>query len=311
VSPLLLTLLVLSGVAALSLALWAILAPGDRMAARVSRRVGLALPAEPLRGKLVRRMRRTTRWTSGAAAAGAVVGIAGVATAAASGSIGPDDTTPIWLAFAGLVLGGAVGAVLAIVTESRSAEPGQPRVARATPRELRDYLDPIELVGARVTAVLGVATTVALLAWPAARTIQVATPVAVTLLAAAGAVALVVLEVAGRRVVLGRSRISESPAELAWDDALRSDDLRRLVTAVLMTSTYAVIFGVFPLAGALGSLLLPDALLMVAVNLAFYVLMAAAVVILVLSTVRKPARFYLRRLWPEVAAQEARAAAER
>lgn len=310
-SPSLLTLLILYGLAALGLALWAGLTPGDRIAVRVSRRVGLALPAEPLRAKLVHRMRRTTRWTSGVAAVGAVIGIAGVATAAASGAIGPEDTTPIWLAFSGLVLGGAVGAVLAVVTERPTPEPGQPRVARATPRELRDYLDPIELVGARITAALGVATAVALLAWPAARTTQVATPVAVALLAMAGVVALVVLEVAGRRVVLGRSRISESPAELAWDDALRSDDLRRLVTAVLMTSVYAVIFGVFPLAGALGSLLLPDAVLLVAVNLAFVVLMAAAAVILVLATVRKPARFYLRRLWPEVAAQEARAAVER
>lgn len=295
------TLSALFASAALALALWTSFRRGERMAVRVSRQVGLALPPEPLREKIARRVRRTALWTNWCAAVGAWLGILPIIAALLGGR--EPDSGILWIAFAGFVLGASVGGVLAVLTERRGESVPQARVARATRRTLRDYLDPLELDGARVTTGLAVLTTAATLLWPATQTPLDPAVFTVVVLGAAGVIALVVLEVAGRRVVLGRSRIAESPAELAWDDALRSVDLRRLVTAVLMTSLYAVIFGAVPLLASVADAVLSDVALMIVVNVGMWVFIGAAIAVAVIATLRQPGRYYLRRLWPAVAAQ--------
>lgn len=310
-TPFLAILLGLYVAMAIGLAVWAILTPGKGLATRISRRVGLTLPPEPLSARIVQRARRTARWTSASAALGALTGVAAVAIVAAMRPLEVEDTGWIWLAFAGVILGGAIGAVLAILTEPHGTNTGTQRVARPARRELSDYLDPIELNGARISTALAAVVAAGVLLVPAARTPSTPAPAVVVGLAIAGMVALGMLELAGRRVVLGRSRISESPAELAWDDALRADDLRRLVTAVLMTSLYAVMFGGYPLIGAAAQALLTQDGQLIVINLSFYLLVGAAITIAVIATVRNPGRYYLRRLWPEVAAAEATATVAR
>src|SRR5690606_502745 len=153
---------------------------------------------------------------------------------------------------------------------------------------------------------LGAIVAGATIAWPSE---YFGFPPAVTImLAVTGLVAWAILELGGRYVVLARPRIVESEAELAWDDAFRSADLRRLITAVLMSSTYATVFGGFPLLFEVANPMLSDTAVMVLVNVSFYVVLAGGVVMLVITLRRSPEHHYLRRLWPELAQQNAAAA---
>jgi len=304
--PFLIGLLGLYVALALGIAIWSLSIRGTRAAQRASRQAGLALPEEPLRGTLVRRLLHTLRWSNCGAAVGAVLGVAACLIAIEHDVPLPENNSIVWLAFAGFVLGGSVGAVLAVLTARTPDATGRPRIARASRRELGDYLDPFELNGARVVAVLGAIVAGAMLVWPSA---YFGFPPAVTvLLAATGLVAWAILELGGRFVVLARPRIVESEAELAWDDAFRSADLRRLVTAVLMSSTYATVFGGFPLLFEAVNPMLSDTGVMVLVNVSFYVLFGAGVVMLVITLRRSPEHHYLRRLWPELAERNAAAA---
>jgi len=304
--PFLIGLLCLYVAAALGIAIWSLSIRGTRAAQRASRQAGLALPEEPLRGTLVRRLLHTLRWSNCCAAVGALLGVAACLVVIDSELPMPENNGVIWLAFAGFVLGGSAGAVLAVLTARTPDATGRPRIARAARRELGDYLDPFELNGARVMAVLGAIVGGATLAWPSE---YIGIPPAVTtLLAATGVIAWAILELGGRYVVLARPRIVESEAELAWDDAFRAADLRRLVTAVLLSTTYAVAFGGFPLVFTALRMFVPDEVVMVSVNVSFYAAMAVLITIVVIATRRDPAHHYLRRLWPTVEAQRQAAA---
>jgi hypothetical protein len=292
---------------ALGVAIWSLSIRGARAAQRASRQAGLALPDEPLRSSLVRRLLHALRWSCCASAVGALLGVATCLIAVSSGAPLPESNGIVWLAFAGFMLGGSVGAVLAVLTAQAPDATGRPRIARAARRELSDYLDPFELNGARVSAVLGALIAATTLMWPS--TFAGLPPTVTILLATTGLVAWAILELGGRYVVLARPRIAESEAELAWDDAFRTADLRRLVTAVLMSSCYAVIFGGLPLLYEFASAVLSQTAMMVAANVSFYVFVALASVILVIALRRDPEHHYLRRLWPHLAAQNTAAAA--
>jgi hypothetical protein len=110
--------------------------------------------------------------------------------------------------------------------------------------------------------------------------------------------------------VLPPPRIVDSEPELAWDDAFRTADLRRLVTAVLMSSTYATVFGGLPLLFEAANPILSDTVVMVLINVSFYVVLGGGVVLLVITLRRSPEHHYLRRLWPELAPQHTAAAAD-
>jgi len=293
---------------AIGIVIWSLSTRGARAAQRASRQAGLALPEEPLRGTLVRRLLHTLRWSNCGAAVGALLGVAACLVAIGGEPPTPENNSIVWLAFAGLVLGGSIGDVLAVLTTRTPDATGRPRIARVARRELGDYLDPFELNGARVVAVLGAIVAGATIAWPSE---YVGFPPAVTImLAVTGLVAWAILELGGRYVVLARPRIVESEAELAWDDAFRVADLRRLVTAVLLSSTYAIAFGGLPLLFEAANPLLSDTGVMVLVNVSFYVLLGVGAVVLVIALRRSPEHHYLRRLWPELAPQNAAAAAD-
>lgn len=300
----------LSAALGIALALWANLVSPERLAARTAKRVGLQLPDAPLREQIMRRARHTRRWICNCAAIGLILTVGGILLATAGGSI-PDPSSSIaWLAIAGVVLGGAVGALLGVLTDQPQLDPTQPRVAHAQHTTLRDYLDPIELVGARIVTglavITGITTALSFVLTPensTAITGSDLTPAALALPVVA-VLGLLVLELGGRRVILTRPRPAASREALVWDDALRADDLRILASAPLMTGLYGFILGVpslydfIPLQNLGG-----EFVLMLLVNVGFYVLMLGLLVVLAFAIARKPEQFYLRRLWPEIAAQ--------
>jgi hypothetical protein len=292
-----------------ALVVWVNAASPARLAARTAKRVGLRLPESPLRAQIERRVRHTRRWIGNCGAAGLILTLGGLLVATATESIADPLSSIAWLALAGLVLGAAVGALLGVLTDQPRLDPAQPRVAHAQHTTLRDYLDPIELVGARIVTALavatGVATALSFVVSPETSTAITGSQLALAALAlpVVAALSLLVLEVGGRRVILTRPRPAASPEALIWDDALRADDLRILATAPLMTGLYGFILGL----PSIYSLLPPQNLggefvLMLLVNVGMYVLFIGLLVVLAFAIARKPEQFYLRRLWPEVAA---------
>jgi hypothetical protein len=293
-------------------ALWVNLVPAERIATRMARRVERPLPEAPLRERIVRRAQHVRRWVVNGATLGLLVTLGVVLAAVAAGRVPDPEASLAWIALGGLVLGEAAGALLGVLTDRAETDPSRPRVAHARHTSLRDYLDPIELIGARVVTALalaaGTATALVLVVAPRTSTgLTVAhselTPAALALPLAAIA-SLVALEWGGRRIVLTRPRPATTPEALVWDDAQRADELRTLATAPLMTGLYGFILGLPGLFALVPRGAVDDTVLLVAVNLGGYLLFLALLVVLAFAIARKPARFYLRRLWPEVAARE-------
>jgi hypothetical protein len=162
-----------------------------------------------------------------------------------------------------------------------------------------DYLAPIERQGARATtlgSVLTLIATLVTLAWTEFPPAAIAATIAAAALTLLSVASLVLLEVFGRRIV-ERPQPAGSPAELAWDDALRSVALRDLVTAPIAVGLYGVTLGIVALANALPISAVAAAVLSGVAMCTF----AAVVLALVVSITNKPQQHYLRRLWPEVA----------
>lgn len=280
---------------------------GRRDAERLSRRLGLALPEETAeREAILRGTRRRTRWSLIGAALGYLITVAGLLFATSAGVLPDLGTGIVWTGLAGLVLGGAIATLCVVLGTRHPIDPTRPRVAHARRTELRDYLDPIELGGARVAAALGAGVTVVALILPGATWTISGQALAPAILALGGLIGLLLLELGGRRVVLARPRVADTPTALAWDDATRAVELRALATAPIMMGSYALIFSGFAALGA-GLRMLPDVAAGILINVSFYVILAVLVTVLVLAISRKPEQFYLRRLWPEVAAAAAHA----
>jgi len=249
-----------------------------------ARSVGLDLPAS-LRAAVTERVALRHR-------GGAIGMIVGIATSVFVLSIYPSSdqsfAAPFVLvggAFAGLAIGVAI-------TSARAAAPLDPtavKYARTSAVSLSDYVAPLERTGARIVVGLAVAVAIA--------SVIVGVPlggILVTLTAlAAGALAF--FEVAGRRIV-DRSQPAGSPAELAWDDAVRASVLRDIVTAPITLGAYAVVVSAAALVERLlqGNDFANGAIVLAAV--------IAAVTLATVAITSRPQRYFLRRLWPEVKA---------
>lgn len=294
--------------AGIALALWVNLTPAERLAAGTAKRVGRPLPDPPLRERLSRRIRHTRRWITNTGVVALLLTLGALAAGAGTETLAGSSTALVWLLVGGIILGTTVGALLGVLTTSTDLEPDRPRVAHAVHTTLRDYLDPLELVGARIVTALAVLTalvtvTVLTSTEAGAGAINPATGVASIALASTAVVGLLAVELGGRRIVLTRPRLATDADALVWDDALRADELRVLVSAPIMTGLYGFLLGLPALAAA--ALDGVDRFLaLVIVNAGAGILFLALLVIFVLSIVRKPARYYLRRLWPELTAGE-------
>jgi hypothetical protein len=185
---------------------------------------------------------------------------------------------------AGTMLGrqGALTALLIREAHSRSAVPG-PRLARAVVPLLTDYVRPLEVWSARLIALV---TTPAAAIWclVAETGTQLGRYVIPSMVAGAVIVAtlLALTEVTARRV-LDLGQPAANPFELAWDDALRSRQLREVY---LLVSGAGVLLTAFCLGPAV-----PERLTMVP----FF---ATLGLLAVLGLLGKPASHYRRRLWP-------------
>jgi len=253
----------------------------------LGRAVGLAVP-EALEAKLGSRI-RGSRLTF---TLGSLVGLA-VTTAALVLSGAPsDDENPalIWLLAGGVVAGGSLASAIYALTAKPVLPEGE-RIARSGAVTLNDYLDPVDLVGARLAVGAGILSLgVALLVVP--ETVSAAAALIVVL----AAVSLVFFEIAIRRI-LDRPQPAGSTAELAWDDALRGLSMRNIASAPMSFGVWgglAVLLNVWldgtsPLAsGFAGG--------------AALVLFLATFAAAAWSIATKPPQRYLRRLWPDVAA---------
>jgi len=283
------TLWFIAGALALVLivAVIVILVTGAGSVRSLGRAVGLGVP-EHLEARLASRIRGSRL----AFALGSAAGLVITTTVLVLNGAPSNDENPalIWLLVGGVVAGGSLASAIYALTAKPVLPEGE-RVARSGAVSLNDYLDPVDLIGARVAVGAGIlALGVALWLAPAA-----VSPAAILIVVLA-AVSLVFFEIAIRRI-LDRPQPAGSTSELAWDDALRGLSMRNIASAPMSFGVWgglAVLLnvwidGAFPLAsGFAGG--------------AALVLFLATFAAAAWSIATKPPQRYLRRLWPDVAA---------
>jgi hypothetical protein len=186
--------------------------------------------------------------------------------------------------------GVGIGTAIAALTGKKEVPSDLPRVARSESASVADYIAPVERIGARVVVGLVVAVAVGIgVAGPPSERLVLP----VTVFAVAAVATLALFEIASRRIVAA-SQPAGSTAELVWDDAIRASVIRDLVTAPLALAVYGTVFGVFALAeNSVGAAA-------VTAYLGLGLMIAGLVVTLVVTTVTRPRRYFLDRLWPNL-----------
>ncbi len=291
-------------VAAVVLA-WTWVPAGGRSLLRgTARRADLALPVHH-REQVVRRLQERTT----AATAGLLLGF-WVAVAVLPPDPAPGDDLAVPVAFplpmgAGFVGMALAAAAYAVVTARRTPTSDAPRVARTRDVGVGDYVNGIERWGTAVTCVVPAAIGLLLAVLMADPTATSVDPLRLGLLALVPP-ALLVLSLAAAGVVLDARRTVSSPEELAWDDALRSQALRDIVSMPMYAGLIATLWLGLEVARAI-----PDERLAIgAAGLWVLVALGTMLVLLVVVLASRPARHFRLRLWP-VPQTHARAGAHR
>ncbi|WP_104082256.1 hypothetical protein [Cryobacterium sp. Y11] len=279
--------------------------PRERMLHAYSQQVGLALVPEIV-PELSRRIYRRERAGELGSMAGLVVGVAAVIVL--HGSTSPWNALFVIMAM-------TVGSTIAlIVNDSRSAwapVSDTPRLARSTSPILADYvtrLDRTFSLGLLALATLGYIAVLAVIAINPERAfddVSVRTILwpAGLLLALSAASALVTW--ASANALLGRGQPASTFIELAWNDAFRSTTLRSLVgiPGIIAAVSACVLFfslsdGIdLPAPGSVGEILVGSFTIMGPI------LLVGLVSWSVTSLRNRNTTHYLRRLWPETAAE--------
>lgn len=268
---------------------------GRAMAERFALQVGLALDEDRVPA-LGRRLLVRERLRESGGLVGVVLG--GVLAWALESTGAIDPLGAGWLLAAGL-FGGVAGGIAVAGLLPTALPEGSPRMARTRSVGLDDYISPIEQLGPRALAFA--AGLLAILSLAA----QVlgdgrGTGMWLTAVITGGlTVFFIVLGEAAGRLIIARGRPAPSEADLAWDDALRSTSYRDLMTAPLYLGTQAVLSGILTVAEALAPLEAQPYL----ASVTFGVVMTGFIVVIVVAARIDPARHYLRRLWPELAAR--------
>lgn len=194
-----------------------------------------------------------------------------------------------------LCVGAAIGASIVVLVNERRRQEKVVRFARSSAVSLDDYLSKLDQWAPAIAVTLLIAG-VALHGFIAPG--GFAEVSAFSFFFVAGSVATLVISEFAKRRILRRGQPAGSPLELAWDDALKSRALIAIGGTALTLGAYgglaATAFG----AGATGS----DSgavswQMFVACIAAFFALAVSLV-----STSRQSQKRYLRRLWPERAA---------
>ncbi|MGJ7439452.1 hypothetical protein [Aquipuribacter sp. MA13-6] len=266
---------------------------GGRLLLRgTARRADLAPPVHD-RGQVVRRLQeRTTAATSGLLLGLWVAAVVVPPDPAPGEELVVPDAIPLAMGagFVGMALAAAAYALLAV---RRAPDSDAPRVARTREVRLGDYVNGLErwstVVACLVPTAVGLVLAV-LLADPAVAGVD---PLRIGLLALVPP-ALLVLSLAAGGVVLNARRTVSSPEELAWDDALRSQALRDIVSMPMYAGLVATLGLGLEVARAV-----PDERIAVGLT-GLWVMLALGVllVLLVVMLASRPARHFRLRLWP-------------
>lgn len=273
----------------------------NRETQRLARSLGIPLGAElePLVRRRVAARRR-------GAVVGALLGLA-ASTAMLASETTPSAGSLAPLVLVGGVFGGlAVGVAVVAALHSIRINDDRPRIARAEAVTVNDYVAWIERWAARLPVALAVTflafslilATFDVTAFPRSPLLLLGGLVTLAAIAA-----LAFFELGGRRLVR-RAQPSESAAELAWDDALRSVTIRDMVGAPLILGVYGAMLVITELSMALAAANPGEwvrTASLIAVNVLFNALMYAAVLAILFIIVSKPQRHFLRKLWPELA----------
>ena len=185
---------------------------------------------------------------------------------------------------------GGLGALLGGVLGARSVRLEGPRVARGRAVTVADYVEPAERSLPWFTAAIAmVASLVPVLHGSGA----------VGLAPGAAAVATVGVSALVARWIVSRPQRADSTVSLAWDDALRSGAVRNLFSGAVAIALVTLIVSVPTALTSFG-------LTARSTDLQLWASMGVCAVLLVLAILSeraRPARYFLRRLWPGTAAQ--------
>ena len=248
--------------------------------------VGLTAP-DNLATQIADRNGRRGRAVSLGAIVGTAVPVILIVTGVIATSGRNGDPADLWFIIGGAVGGIGVGAAISAL-RAKPVVPEGERFARAGAVTLEDYIAPVDLIGSRVAVGISVVVLIA------AAIVAPSTALSVGgIVIALGVVALVFFEVVIRRI-LDRAQPVGSPAELAWNDALRARAMRDVAGAPMCLGVWGALALLLNLASS-------DTGTVVAIGgaiLVFGATLAAAA----FSIASKPQQHYLRRLWPDVAA---------
>jgi hypothetical protein len=245
---------------------------------------GLALTSEvePL---VLRRSRRAERYS-------VLLAVVGWVAAVWSPLTHGSPVTGLWFILSSMALGGALGAAVAALVDAHGASrPDWPRLARTRVVAIADYLPALERrSGAIALLAIALGAGCCSLAGVHDPIVLIDIPVLV------GLSALVPLM--WGRYLVSRPQHARTTVDLAWDDALRAKNLRALFEAAPTAGLYGALAMIFAVSEQSGS----GAGWGISV---FFVAMLPPVLLLVVRTTTnlRAGRYYLRRLWPETAAE--------
>ncbi|KRC61766.1 hypothetical protein ASE14_13185 [Agromyces sp. Root81] len=268
--------------------------PRPRSIGRFARSVGLPLDGDvELEQAVGERLRLRARWGS----LGSLVGIAAGVPIVLSGALTTHDEwgtniAPFaWVVLLGVLLTGrGIGVAISILPAPPEVRRSGPRLARLPRPTVADYVAPIERVGARILVAVGALMAVAVGVMPIAVESRILTGAAALVAIAA----LIAVEWVSSALV-ARAQPAVSEQMLRWDDALRAQTFRDLVSVPLMFGGLTVVVSLS--AAVSWANMLGDPA-MTAANVTTNLTLLGLIVVLAFSIALKPARYYLQRLWP-------------
>lgn len=261
---------------------------------RLAGRVGLGVPPE-LDVDIRQRVRRRLVGNAVGGLIGLVLGAGGVfigGVVAAGGSwsavvTGTDQLVAIIEAYTALAaagVGAGLGTALAALRAETRAD-DSPRVARLRVPRVSEYVPVILRVLAWAAMVCAATSIVCAVVFRSARDSSIIVIPGIALVAI-GLLCLVLFEIFSHRIV-GRGRPTVSTDQLVWDDALRSENIRDILTA----PAQAICLGAFyvALGSGVGGIVV-SALILAGVSLVLFAVFS--------FVFRHTSTWYLEELWP-------------
>lgn len=204
-----------------------------------------------------------------------------------------------WCLFCAYLVGVTLGSTIAILIAEQRRDRGVVRIARPNAVTVKDYVSPFQSAFARFAVI------VAVLAfgwdcWLAASVSPHYLSVVSGIIAALGLATLVAYEIIARRLV-AKGALAGTPLELAWDDGLRSYALTNLNGTTALVPLYSLIAYDTLLLNTTG--LVSNPFFAVFTGLFPIVATVGIFTVVVVMTRFHTRQYFLRRLWPALAAK--------